>query len=264
MVSPNGKPVTANFETQSRRRLMLETFSLSDTGCIRPNNEDYCRVLPDIGLFLLADGMGGARGGETASRLAVDTIADTLQTAPARDASTLLKAVEESNARVLDQANRDVRLEGMGTTIVAALHTGTAEDGTEDVAIASVGDSRAYLYDDAGLRAVTQDQTWVHEVGKPLGLDEESLRTHPMRHVLTMAIGVGSTLTIKYYMVGLKPGAMLLLSSDGLHGVAKPAQIEKVLQESGTLEQKCRNLIEAARSAGGPDNISCVLIRATA
>jgi protein phosphatase len=242
---------------------MLETFALSDTGCVRPNNEDYCRVLPEIGLFLLADGMGGARGGETASKLAVETIADTLQTAPSRDASTLLKAVEESNLRVLDQANRDVRLEGMGTTIVAALHTGTAEDGTEDLAIASVGDSRAYLHDDSGLRAITQDQTWVHEVGKPLGLDEESLRTHPMRHVLTMAIGVGSTLTIKYYMVGLRPGATLLLSSDGLHGVAKSDQIEGILKDSGSLEHMCHRLVDAARGAGGPDNISCVLVRAT-
>jgi len=185
-----------------------------------------------------------------------------MQTAPVRDASTLLKAVEESNHKVLDQANRDVRLEGMGTTVVAALHTGTSEEGAEDIAIASVGDSRAYLHDDVGLRAITQDQTWVHEVGKPLGLDDESLRTHPMRHVLTMAIGVGSSLTIKYYMVSLKPGATLLLSSDGLHGVAKPDQIEQVLKEPATLEQKCRRLIDAARGNGGPDNISCVLIQA--
>jgi len=262
MPSPNGVVDKAGYESQPRRTLMLETYSMSDTGCVRPNNEDYCRVLPEIGLFLLADGMGGARGGETASRLAVDTIADTMQTAPVRDASTLLKAVEESNHKVLDQANRDVRLEGMGTTVVAALHTGTSEEGAEDIAIASVGDSRAYLHDDVGLRAITQDQTWVHEVGKPLGLDEESLRTHPMRHVLTMAIGVGSSLTIKYYMVSLKPGATLLLSSDGLHGVAKPDQIEQVLKEPATLEQKCRRLIDAARGNGGPDNISCVLIQA--
>ena len=242
---------------------MLETYSLSDTGCVRPNNEDYCRVIPELGLFLLADGMGGARGGETASRLAVDTIADNVQAAPVRDASTLLKAVEESNTRVLDQANRDVRLEGMGTTVVAALHTGSIEDGSEEVAIASVGDSRAYLFDDFGLRAITQDQTWVHEVGKPLGLDEESLRNHPMRHVLTMAIGVGSSLTIKYYMVTLRPGATLLLSSDGLHGVVKTEQMEQVLRDGGNLEQKCRELVDAARTAGGPDNISCVLVRAS-
>lgn len=244
---------------------MLDSFTLSDTGCVRPNNEDYCRVLPEIGLFLLADGMGGARGGETASRLAVDTIADALKAAPVRDASTLLKAVEESNARVLDQANRDSRLEGMGTTIVAALHVGASEEGLQEVAIASVGDSRAYLLDEAGLRPITQDQTWVHEVGKPLGLDEESLRTHPMRHVLTMAIGVGTALTIKYYMVTLKPNAILLLSSDGLHGVITPSRMEEVLRDSSAnLELKCKHLIEAARLAGGPDNVSVVLIRAAA
>jgi protein phosphatase len=242
---------------------MLESYALSDTGCIRPNNEDYCRVLPEIGLFLLADGMGGARGGETASRLAVETIADTLLASPNRDASMLLKAVEESNFRVLDQANRDARLQGMGTTVVAALHTGTTDEGEEEVAIASVGDSRAYLLDEAGLRAITQDQTWVHEVGKPLGLDEESLRTHPMRHVLTMAVGVGSELTIKYYMVSMKPGATLLLSSDGLHGVIDSGEIEAILKDSVDLATKSKHLIAAAKKAGGPDNVTVVLIRAS-
>ena len=242
---------------------MLESYALSDTGCIRPNNEDYCRILPEIGLFLLADGMGGARGGETASRLAVETIADTMNASPNRDASILLKAVEESNFRVLDQANRDARLQGMGTTVVAALHTGTTDEGEEEVAIASVGDSRAYLLDKAGLRAITQDQTWVHEVGKPLGLDEESLRTHPMRHVLTMAVGVGSELTIKYYMVSMKPGAILLLSSDGLHGVIDSNEIEAILKDSADLATKSKHLIAAAKKAGGPDNVTVVLIRAS-
>lgn len=242
---------------------MLESYALSDTGCIRPNNEDYCRILPEIGLFLLADGMGGARGGETASRLAVETIADTMNASPNRDASMLLKAVEESNFRVLDQANRDARLQGMGTTVVAALHTGTTDEGEEEVAIASVGDSRAYLLDKAGLRAITQDQTWVHEVGKPLGLDEESLRNHPMRHVLTMAVGVGSELTIKYYMVSMKPGAILLLSSDGLHGVIDSNEIEAILKDSADLATKSKHLIAAAKKAGGPDNVTVVLIRAS-
>jgi protein phosphatase len=242
---------------------MLESYALSDTGCIRPNNEDYCRILPEIGLFLLADGMGGARGGETASRLAVETIADTMNASPNRDASILLKAVEESNFRVLDQANRDARLQGMGTTVVAALHTGTTDEGEEEVAIASVGDSRAYLLDKAGLRAITQDQTWVHEVGKPLGLDEESLRNHPMRHVLTMAVGVGSELTIKYYMVSMKPGAILLLSSDGLHGVIDSNEIEAILKDSADLATKSKHLIAAAKKAGGPDNVTVVLIRAS-
>ena len=242
---------------------MLESFALSDTGRVRANNEDYCRLLPDIGLYLLADGMGGARGGAHASRLAVETVADVIAHSGVKDASVLLKAVEEANRRVLDESNRDPKLEGMGTTLVAALALG--DEAGDDIAIASVGDSRAYLLDDSGLKAVTEDQTWVREVGRPLGLDEESLRTHPMRHVLTMAIGVSSTLTVRYYAVQLKPSMLLLLSSDGLHGVVDCEDIEKILRESipgdSTLESKCERLIQAARDAGGPDNITAVLLR---
>src|SRR5271169_2901413 len=195
---------------------MLEAFALSDVGQVRSNNEDYALILPEIGLYLLADGMGGARAGEMASRLAVDTVAQVVKESWQRDPQVLLSAVEEANRRVLEASNSDPQLEGMGTTLVAVLETG------EDLAIASVGDSRAYLLDDGGFRAVTEDQTWVHEVGRPLGLDEESLRTHPMRHVLTMAIGVSGALSIRYYVISLKPAALLLICSDGLHGVVDP------------------------------------------
>ena len=118
----------------------------------------------------------------------------------------LLRAVEEANRRVLEAAHSDPSLEGMGTTLVAALEL------DERLSIASVGDSRAYLLDGDGLRAITDDQTWVNEVGRPLGLDEESLRNHPMRHVLTMAIGASAPLTVNYYSVPLdqgQPGADL-------------------------------------------------------
>src|SRR5438477_6811605 len=165
---------------------MLEAFAVTDKGCVRSNNEDYCLVQPELGLYILADGMGGAKAGERASRLAVDTVSQAVVGAGRRDPQVLLSAVEEANRKVLAAASSDPNMEGMGTTLVAALET---EDG---VAIASVGDSRAYILDEKGLRAITQDQTWVNDVGRPLGLDEESLRTHPMRHVLTMAIGAGS------------------------------------------------------------------------
>src|SRR6185295_8270611 len=140
----------------------------------------------------------------------------------------LLAAVEEANRRVLEASNKDPQLEGMGTTLVAALESG------EELAIASVGDSRVYLLDEAGFRPITEDQTWVHEVGRPLGLDEESLRTHPMRHVLTMAIGVGGALTIHYYMIRLQPSALLLLCSDGLRGVVEHPVIENILRDDGS------------------------------
>jgi len=239
---------------------MLEACALSDKGCVRANNEDYSRIDPDLGLYVLADGMGGAKAGERASRLAVDTVSESILNAQNRDSKALLVAVEEANRRVLDAAASDPELEGMGTTLVAALEVG------DELLIASVGDSRAYLLDRGGFRAITEDQSWVNEVGRPLGLNEEVLRTHPMRHVLTMAIGAGVALEINYYHdIRLQPGDMVLICTDGLHGVVEESRVVDILRGGAPdqpLEEKCRGLIEAARGAGGPDNITAVLLRA--
>jgi protein phosphatase len=161
---------------------------------------------------------------------------------------------------VLAAAHSDPLLEGMGTTLVAAL------DLAEGFSIASVGDSRAYVLDDGGLRAITDDQTWVNEVGRPLGLDEESLRNHPMRHVLTMAIGASTPLTVNYYSVPLQAGALVMICSDGLHGVLEPPQLEQILRRGrvGVLEESCGELIAAAKDAGGPDNVTVILVRKSA
>ena len=235
---------------------MLEAYALTDPGRVRANNQDFFRIVPELGLYLLADGMGGARGGERASRLAVECVAENLAHSPHRDAAALLGAVEEANQQVLNEATRDPRLEGMGTTLVAVLETNP-----NDLAIASVGDSRAYLFRDGVLRSVTEDQTWVQEVGRPLGLNEESLRTHPMRHVLTMAVGVGVAIRIRYYAVQLAATDIMMLSSDGLHGVIGESRIGEILGDSHSLEHKCRDLISAAHENGSPDNITVVLIR---
>ena len=200
---------------------MLEAFALSDMGCVRTNNEDYCLIEPELGLYVLADGMGGAKAGETASKMAVETVSEMMLFAQHRDSQVLISAVEEANRRVLTAAQNDAALEGMGTTLVVALEM---DDG---ISIASVGDSRAYVFDDNGFRVVTDDQTWVNEVGRPLGLDEEALKNHPMRHVLTMAIGASSPLTVNYYALPLQPGAMVLMCSDGLHGVVEQTQMER-------------------------------------
>jgi protein phosphatase len=240
---------------------MLEAFQLSDMGCVRTNNEDYCQIEPELGLYVLADGMGGARAGERASKLAVETVAETMLFARNRDSQALLAAMEEANRRVIEAAQSDPSLEGMGTTLVAALETG------EELAIASVGDSRAYLLDDKGLRPITDDQTWVNEVGRPLGLDEESLRNHPMRHVLTMAIGAGAPLTVNCYGVPMAPRSMVLMCSDGLHGVVDQARLEEILRpgrDGAPLEECGRLLVEAAKEAGGPDNVTVVLVRKAA
>jgi protein phosphatase len=239
---------------------MVEAVAMSDKGCVRSNNEDYCQIEPELGLYVLADGMGGAKAGEHASRLAVETVVEYVLFAQRRDSQVLLAAVEEANRRVMQAAAVDASLEGMGTTLVAALEVGG------ELAVASVGDSRAYLLDYTGFRPVTEDQTWINEVGRPLGIDEESLRNHPMRHVLTMAIGAGAPLTIKYYSVRMSPPSIMLICSDGLHGVVDAGHLEGILRGNGaeTLHQKAGKLIEAAKAGGGPDNITVILLRATA
>jgi serine/threonine protein phosphatase PrpC len=234
---------------------MTEAFGLSDTGCVRANNEDYYRIEPDLGLYLLADGMGGAKAGERASELAVETIAGIFSETSQRDSQALLRAVESANNSVLELARNDPKLEGMGTTLVAVLDLG------EELVIASVGDSRFYVLDSESFRAVTEDQSWVNEVGRPLGLDEASLRSHPLRNVLTMAIGAGTQIVVNRYSVPWKPGSLALLSSDGLHGVVAREELERILRAQEPLETKCRRFIDAARAAGAPDNVTAVLLR---
>lgn len=243
-------------ETGIIGKAMMEAFGVSDPGCVRANNEDYYLLAPKIGLYVLADGMGGARAGEHASKLAADTVWEVVQESGNATPETLVKAFEEANRRVIDAASANVHFEGMGTTLVAALEY------SDQLLIASVGDSRAYLYEDGHLIVLTEDQTWVHEVGRRLGIDEESLKNHPMRHVLTMAIGVSSQLRIHTYSVKPTPGMQVLICSDGLHGVVDEDTIAESLASKDDLKGKCDRLVAAAKTAGGPDNITAVLIAA--
>jgi protein phosphatase len=236
---------------------MIESFGVSDPGCVRTNNEDYFLLLPAAGLYVVADGMGGAQAGEHASRLAVETLRDTIQSVtPPSSPDDLLDAFAKANQRVMKEADSDISMEGMGTTLVAAVEN----DG--DLFIASVGDSRAYLFEDGKLQPITEDQTWVNEVGRRLGLDEETLKIHPMRHVLTMAIGVSGQLRVNHYLIHPTPGAQILLCSDGLHGVAPDERIGAVLAADGSLEAKCQKLVALAKELGGPDNITAVILKA--
>jgi serine/threonine protein phosphatase PrpC len=235
---------------------MLEAFGLSDPGCVRTNNEDYFLLAPSLDLYLVADGMGGAQAGEHASKLAGDTVADFVWSSNERSGDVLLRALAEANRRVIDAAEADPSLHGMGTTLTAAWKLGS------EVLIANVGDSRAYVCMGGELHIITEDQTWVNEVGRRLGIGEEQLKIHPMRHMLTMAIGVSQTLRIHSYAVPLEAGAQFLLCSDGLHGVVEADTIGEILAAGGALESKCHALIDAARRAGGPDNITAVLLAA--
>ena len=233
---------------------MLEAFGLSDPGCVRANNEDYYLLAPAFELYIVADGMGGAQAGEHASKLAVETVAEFVAKSSAINGEILLQSIEEANRRVLSEAAGDPALHGMGTTLTVACKV------ADELLLANVGDSRAYMFVDQELHVITEDQTWVNEVGRRLGIGEEALKNHPMRHVLTMAIGVSDALRIHPYAVPLRPGAQFLLCSDGLHGVVSQQTIVETLSSDSTLENKCQVLIQAAKSAGGPDNITAVLL----
>ena len=239
----------------------IEFGGASDKGCVRTNNEDSFGWAPELGLYVLADGMGGANAGERASQMAVQTVINAMRTARQFDMPTLVEALESANRQVLAAAKSDTTLEGMGTTLVAALAT------EEDVQIASVGDSRAYLIAGDRLSPVTEDQSWVHEVGRVMGLDEATLKAHPLRHVLTMAIGAGQRLIVNRYTVPWQVGDTLLMCSDGLHGVVPVEDIERIvregLQERIPLQETCSRLITAAKDNGGPDNITTILLRRT-
>ncbi len=240
-------------------RLMIEAFGATDPGCVRSNNEDYFLVVPLDRLFLVADGMGGAQAGEHASRLAAETVWQAVREENGDvDAEKLVHTFEEANQKVMEAASADPEMEGMGTTLVAALDKGG------ELLVGSVGDSRLYTFEDGKLNQITEDQTWVNEVGRRLGIDEENLKNHPMRHVLTMAIGVSENLRVHTYVVQLAPGMLVLLCSDGLHGVIREEELILSLSSPGTLEAKCRHLITTARSRGGPDNVTVVLLRAAA
>jgi PPM family protein phosphatase len=234
----------------------MQSYGLSDPGRVRKNNEDSLLVDLSQNLYLVADGMGGAQAGETASKMAVETVAEVLKSKSKPTLDDLEAAFVEANHRVKSTAARDLALEGMGTTMVGLIDAGA------EFHIASVGDSRIYLYAAGKMESLIEDQTWVNEVGRRLGIDEDTLKRHPMRHVLTMAIGVGNPLRVNKRTIAKPAGALLLLCSDGLHGVVAQAAIEQILGD-GTmdLEHKAKHLIEAARNAGGPDNITVLILK---
>jgi PPM family protein phosphatase len=236
---------------------MFEAFGLSDPGCVRSNNEDY--LIPDAqrGIFIVADGMGGANAGEYASRLSAETLYEFLLNSQEHGTSDSVEVgFARANKAVRAAAGESPDLDGMGTTMVMVRSLNG-----DRIEVASVGDSRAYLLSRGELSLLTEDQTWVAEVGSRLGLSEEALRRHPMRHVLTMAVGASPELRIFKHTVNIHPGDQILLCSDGLHGVVDEQTIKLAVGSGKPLPQKCQTLIEAAREHGGPDNITALLVQ---
>ena len=250
----------------------LKAAGLSHVGRQRQHNEDSYLVADDAKLFLVADGMGGHAAGEIASRIAVDAISEFIQHSKEdegtwphaydehfrRTTNRLMAAVRMANTRVLEAMRKDARLRGMGTTVVASL----ADD--QYVAVAHVGDSRAYLVRDGQLSRLTNDHSWVFEQVRAGMLTEAEAEKHPLRNVITRALGGALSVNPDAAEVESKPGDVYLLCSDGLTGMVPEEEILRIVTENaGDLDQACKQLIDSANERGGLDNITAILMQTT-
>jgi len=230
----------------------------TDTGRVRPNNEDSLLVRPDLGLFAVADGMGGHRAGQVASQEALKSLEKSvekrLQSGENHD-SALLEAMKEANAFVYEMSSRVPGCSGMGTTVTAALIGGACGY------VAQVGDSRAYLLGPAGINLITEDHSFVWELVKKGGLTEEEAMCHPRRNVLTRALGIQPELAVDLYRVDLLPGHILLLCTDGLTEYLRAGDILSIVKNAGEVEEAVKALIDQALRSGGADNVSVILIK---
>jgi serine/threonine protein phosphatase PrpC len=250
--------------------MKVKAYGLTHVGRQRQHNEDSFRVEDDAKLFLVADGMGGHAAGEVASRIAVDSISEFILHSKTddgtwphaydehyrRSTNRLMAAVRLANTRVLEAMRKDARLRGMGTTVVASL----VDD--DIFSVAHVGDSRAYLIRDHQLSRITNDHSWVFEQVQAGMLTEAEAEKHPLRNVITRALGGALQVAPDASEIEARPGDVYLLCSDGLTGMVPEDEILKVVTDSdGDLKRACQALIEAANEHGGLDNVTAVLVK---
>jgi protein phosphatase len=239
--------------------MKLAAYSVTDIGRIRKINQDYVftsevpiGALPN--LFIVADGMGGHKAGEYASKHTVETIVGETNLSTERNAVRVIsKAVRVANRKIRKKALSDDNYFGMGTTLVVA----TIDD--NGLTVANVGDSRLYILSDR-LRQVTVDHSLVEEMVRAGTLERKYARIHPERNVITRAIGVEDDVKVDFFRIPLPDCRLILLCSDGLTTMLEDDEIERVLQMDASLEEKVETLVADANRAGGKDNISVVLI----
>lgn len=222
----------------------------SDVGCVRPHNEDS--YLVQSPLFCVCDGMGGHAAGEVASSIAVETIA---KTAPqAADAARLAAAVEAANAAVIEAALNGLGKPGMGCTATCAYIE------NDMLAIAHVGDSRAYLLHEGTLIRVTRDHSYVEELVDAGEITADEARVHPNRSVITRALGSDPAMYADHFTLHIEEGDRLILCSDGLSSMIPDSDIENTATQSSTAQICVDNLVDAALAAGGHDNVTVVVV----
>ncbi|MDR0499115.1 MAG: Stp1/IreP family PP2C-type Ser/Thr phosphatase [Holophagales bacterium] len=249
--------------------MALEAAGLTDVGLVRNHNEDNLFFDTGLGLFIVADGLGGHAAGEVASKIVVDQMAkfikQTTSSAMATQSGSgnefnwneirLKTAIQMSNKAIADNILTHPERKTMGSTVVACLVDG------KRVTMAHVGDSRAYRLDKNSIQQITRDHSWVAEQVANGLLTKEEAKRHPFRNIITQALGNTSELDIEVHDFEITNSETILLCSDGLSGMVSDEQILEVFNEASNLRHAVRSLVSQAIDNGGEDNVSVVLVR---
>jgi len=252
---------------------MLEAYGQTDVGRRRKLNEDAFLIAAETNLYVVCDGMGGHNAGEVASGLAVESLHSFIERSHQEkeitwpygldiglsfEGNRLQTAIKLANKRVFKAADSKEEYTGMGTTAVAALSSENM------LTIGSAGDSRCYLFRAGELSQLTVDDSWVSAAWAEGILSSEEIERHPLRNVITKAVGAKESLEISVVEHQFQSGDIVMLCSDGLHGMINDKQIREVLASSpDSIEQATTKLIGAANEAGGKDNVTVLLLRYT-
>lgn len=250
--------------------MKFKVFGKTDVGMKRSKNEDSFGIDRQLGLFIVADGMGGHAAGEIASKMAIDVIMDYIKRTVAtnepyltgfnnrysRAGNRLSSAIILANQLISDTATNREGWQGMGTTLVVAW---MPDPNVPRLSVAHVGDSRAYLLRHGALKQLTTDHSLVEEQIQRGFISKEEANLSSIKNMITKALGFRERVEADVSEIELEPGDKLLLCSDGLNGMLTDKQILTILKLTGNLETTCQQLISAANAKGGKDNITAII-----
>jgi serine/threonine protein phosphatase PrpC len=240
---------------------------VTDVGCIRKHNEDNFLIDNDLGLYVVADGLGGHAAGEVASQIVVERVEQFISQTVEHDRTwpmeydvklpydgNRLKAALLLTDQAMENIRNNPERESMGSTAVACLVHG------EMATIVHVGDSRAYLLNDKGIQQITRDHSWVAEQVENGILTPDEARKHPFRNVITQALGNGGDLDVAIQERKIQEMERILLCSDGLSGMVQDSDIWAIVHQASSIEEAARSLVKKAKENGGEDNITVVIV----
>lgn len=238
----------------------MKAYAVTDIGLVRTNNQDYAfaqteRVGNFPNLFVVADGMGGHKAGDLASRIATETVVETIQEKSGSNTiQVMVNAVQAANEHVLEKARESEDYSGMGTTIVLATIM------ERMLYVANVGDSRLYVINGNEIEQITRDHSLVEEMVVNGQIARSEARTHEKKNIITRAVGGSEKLMADYFDVRLREGDRVLMCTDGLSNMLDDEEIRNIVTQEKDIQDAAEHLIRAAKLQGGKDNIGIVLI----